>query len=41
VGGKTFEEQPWKGLLLAFAVALAVTGLVEVVRHFRSRRART
>jgi membrane protein DedA with SNARE-associated domain len=36
-GGKTFEEQPWKGLLLAFAVALAVTGVVEVVRHLRRR----
>ena len=38
--GKTFEEQPWKGLLLAFAVALAVTGLIEAVRHLRRRRAR-
>jgi membrane protein DedA with SNARE-associated domain len=38
-GGKTFEEQPWKGLLLAFAIALAVTGLIEVVRHFRKRMA--
>jgi membrane-associated protein len=36
-GGKTFEEQPWKGLLLAFAVALAVTGVVEAVRHLRRR----
>jgi len=39
-GGRTFEEQPWKGLLLAFAVALAVTGVVEAVRHLRHRRAR-
>jgi membrane-associated protein len=38
-GGKTFEEQPWKGLLLAFAVALAVTGVVELVRHLRRRQA--
>ena len=38
-GGKTFEEEPWKGLLLAFALALAVTGAVEVVRHLRRRRA--
>ena len=28
-GGKSFEEEPWKGLLLAFVVALAVTGVVE------------
>jgi len=38
-GGRTFEEEPWKGLLLAFAVALAVTGVVEVVRFLRHRRA--
>ena len=23
-GGKSFEEQPWKGLLIAFAIALTV-----------------
>lgn len=40
VGGKSFEKQPWKGLLLAFAVALAVTAVVELVRHVRRRRAR-
>jgi membrane-associated protein len=39
-GGRTFEEEPWKGLLLAFGVALAVTGLIELVRHLRGRRAR-
>jgi membrane-associated protein len=38
-GGRTFEEQPWKGLLLAFAIALAVTGAVEAYRHLRARRA--
>jgi membrane protein DedA with SNARE-associated domain len=38
-GGKQFEEQPWKGLLLAFGLALAVTALVEVVRHLRQRHA--
>lgn len=37
-GGKSFEEQPWKGLLLAFAIALAVTGIVEAVRWYRGRR---
>jgi membrane protein DedA with SNARE-associated domain len=36
-GGRTFEEEPWKGLLLAFAIALLVTGVVEVVRHLRRR----
>jgi membrane protein DedA with SNARE-associated domain len=38
VGGKTFEEQPWKGLLLGFAIALGVALLVEAIRHFRNRR---
>jgi membrane-associated protein len=37
-GGKTFEEDPWKGLLLAFGIAVAVTAAVEVVRHLRARR---
>lgn len=39
IGGKQFESQPWKGLLLAFGVAIAVAGLVELVRHIRDRRA--
>jgi membrane protein DedA with SNARE-associated domain len=38
VGGSQFENAPWKGLLLAFAIALAVTGGVEVVRHLRRGR---
>ena len=38
LGGKSFEEEPWKGLLLAFGIALAVTAVVEVVRHLRARR---
>ena len=39
LGGKTFEEEPWKGLLLGFGIAVAVTGAVEAVRHLRRRRA--
>ena len=38
-GGKSFQEEPWKGLLLAFGIALAVTAGVELVRHLRRRRA--
>ena len=39
-GGKSFEHSPWKGLLLALAVALAVTVGGEAVRaHLRRRRA--
>jgi membrane protein DedA with SNARE-associated domain len=36
-GGKAFEHQPWKGLLLAFGIALAVTAVVEGVRWLRRR----
>jgi membrane-associated protein len=39
VGGRTFEESPLKGFLLAFAVALAVAGLIEGFRWLRRRRA--
>lgn len=38
-GGRTFEEEPWKGLLLAFAIALTVTALIEAYRFVRARRA--
>ena len=37
-GGRSFEEEPWKGLLLAFGIALAVTGIVEVGRWLHRRR---
>jgi membrane-associated protein len=37
VGGRTFEENPFYGFLIAFAVALAVTGLVEAYRWLRRR----
>ena len=36
-GGKAFENAPWKGLLLAFGIALAVTAAVEAVRWWRRR----
>lgn len=39
VGGKQFEEAPWKGLLLAFVVAVGIAFTVEAVRWFRNRRA--
>ena len=38
LGGHAFEEQPWKGLLLAFAIAFAVTGAVELFRWWNRRR---
>lgn len=39
-GGRAFEHQPWKGLLLAFGIAFAVTGAVELVRWYLRRRKR-
>ena len=36
-GGKAFERQPWKGFLLAFAIALLVTGGVELYRWLKKR----
>jgi membrane-associated protein len=40
-GGSAFEDAPWKGLLLALAIAFGVAGGVELVRYVRGRRART
>ncbi len=39
VGGRTFEESPFRGFLLAFAVALGVAGVIEAYRWYRRRRA--
>src|SRR3990170_5329413 len=36
-GGKTFENHPWRGLLLALVVAMAAGLPVEAVRHLRAR----
>jgi membrane protein DedA with SNARE-associated domain len=38
VGGKQFEEEPWKGLLIAFFAAISVAGLVELIRSRREKR---
>jgi membrane-associated protein len=38
IGGKQFEEAPWKGLLLAFAVAVGLAITVEGVRAWRNKR---
>ena len=37
-GGRVFEEEPLKGFLIAFAIALGVTGGVEAYRWIRRRR---
>ena len=36
-GGKAFEESPLKGFALAFAIALAITGGVELYRWLKRR----
>jgi membrane-associated protein len=38
IGGKTFENQTWKGLLLAFGLAAATAGILEGVRWILDRR---
>jgi membrane protein DedA with SNARE-associated domain len=38
VGGRAFEQAPWKGLLLALGIAFAVTGTIELVRWALRRR---
>jgi membrane protein DedA with SNARE-associated domain len=37
-GGRAFEHAPWKGLLLALAIAFAVAGGIELVRWWLKRR---
>jgi membrane-associated protein len=39
-GGRAFEDEPWKGLILAFTIALAAAGSVELTRWLRRRAAR-
>lgn len=36
-GGKTFKDSPFKGFIVAFGIALAITGGVELVRWIRKR----
>jgi membrane protein DedA with SNARE-associated domain len=38
LGGRAFEDKPWAGLLLAFGVTIAVSGLIEMIRRIRSAR---
>jgi len=37
-GGKQFEDAPWKGLILALAIAFGVAGSVELVRWLMRKR---
>jgi membrane protein DedA with SNARE-associated domain len=38
LGGQAFEDRPWAGLLLAFGIALAASGIIELMRRFRPWR---
>ena len=38
IGGTAFEDQPWKGLLLAFGLAALTAGILEGVRWLLDRR---
>jgi membrane-associated protein len=38
IGGTVFEEHWWAGLLLGLAIALSVTGIIELVRKLRGNR---
>jgi len=40
LGGRAFEDKPWAGLLLAFGVTIAISGLIEAIRRIRSSRSR-
>ena len=40
IGGRTFEEHAWKGIVLAVGLAIAVGVLVETVRWLVARRRR-
>ncbi len=40
LGGQAFEDKPWAGLLAAFAITLAVSGLIEAIRRIAARRRR-
>jgi membrane-associated protein len=36
LGGRAFEDKPWVGLLVAFGITIAVSGIIEVIRRIRS-----
>jgi len=40
LGGRAFEDKPWAGLLVAFGITVAVSGIVELIRRIRSRSGR-
>jgi len=41
LGGKAFEDRPWIGLGVAFAITVAVSGMIEAIRRIRAMITRT
>jgi membrane-associated protein len=41
LGGRAFEDDPWRGLVAAFSLAAAITVAVESARRYRTSRALT
>ena len=39
IGGKQFEEQPWKGVLVGLGIAFSVAFVIELVRKWREKKA--
>ena len=39
LGGKQFEEQPWKGVLFGLGIAFTVAFTVEWIRKHRTAKA--
>jgi len=39
LGGRQFEQQPWKGVLVGLAIAFTLAFVIELVRKRRARRA--
>jgi membrane protein DedA with SNARE-associated domain len=40
IGGQAFEDNPWAGLVIAFAASVAISALIEVTRRLLARRRR-
>ena len=38
IGGRAFADRPWAGFLLAFGLAIVLTGLIEAARRIAVRR---
>jgi membrane-associated protein len=38
IGGKQFEEQPWKGIVVGLGIAFSFAFLIELVRKWREKR---